>query len=71
MLNTLTIMQHHDAITGTHLLNVGQDYSKRIRDARKDFLKKIGGIFNERLYQAAKISGYDINVFEECKLNGL
>ena len=33
MLETLSIMQHHDAITGTHRRQTGRDYSRMMMEA--------------------------------------
>ena len=33
MLDTLSILMHHDAITGTHMLKTGQDYRNMMQGA--------------------------------------
>ena len=38
ILKTLNIMQHHDAITGTHMNRVRIDYEKMMVKARDDAL---------------------------------
>ena len=38
LLETLSVMQHHDAITGTHMKRVGRDYIKMLSDAYKSAL---------------------------------
>ena len=72
MLNTLSIMQHHDAITGTHLIYVGDDYRKRMRDVRREQIELHEGIVRSRLEQALSIVGLKATSdFQECKLNGM
>ena len=41
MLETLAIMQHHDAITGTHRELVGENYRRKITAAVMSALKHI------------------------------
>ena len=40
LFDTLSIMQHHDAITGTHNLKVGEDYSAMMNQSVVNALSK-------------------------------
>ena len=40
LFTTLAIMQHHDAITGTHVKDVGVDYERLMENSTNNALKK-------------------------------
>jgi len=42
LLETLSVMQHHDAMTGTHMQAVGKDYLSMMASVKKSALKSEG-----------------------------
>ena len=61
-------MQHHDAITGTHILHVGEDYSKIMKDS---ISHAIEGPLGAQIKQHASDLGIEIGGnITKCSVDG-
>ena len=64
MLENLSIMQHHDAITGTHVKKVGRDYHRMMEEATNTAEVEM----NEAISQHAAESGFNLSNVTRCNL---
>ena len=74
LMQTLSIMMHHDAITGTHMHAVGRDYQDMMERAKSLSLKKSmtdNGATHELLSINAVSHGFVIKTLDACDLDGL
>jgi len=61
LLHVNSIMQHHDAITGTHMWKVGVDYKRMMQDAKDDSLHhEEKGVLDKSLKSVARSQGFEI-----------
>ena len=65
-------MQHHDAITGTHMDRVGIDYKKMMVDTRKNALNSTqrGSLISSQVQLMAKNEGISVNEINDCNIDG-
>ena len=61
-METLSIMQHHDAMTGTHPFDVGLDYLKMMnqREDKALNISSVYGILAEDIFYLAKVHGIEL-----------
>lgn len=70
ILETLSVMMHHDAITGTHRKAVGADYRKMMQ-AQRNALMAIGDHpLATEILGVAKRHGITIRGLNECTFEG-
>jgi len=62
-------MQHHDAMTGTHMLAVGIDYLKMMKTDKLIQFDPSGRLGHE-LKSNAKAQGIDLHDVLQCKVEG-
>ena len=77
LFKTLSIQQHHDAITGTHSPNVASDYRQMMSKSRADALgdsnhKNEDGLLANALKEDSRAQGIeqDFTSLETCTLEG-
>ena len=74
-MKTLSIMLHHDAITGTHMNEVGKNYKSMMTETSKNALKKPDtnnfGALYELVATDAINHGIGPTEMTECSLEGL
>ena len=67
LFHTLAIMQHHDAITGTHEKAVGVDYRIMMQHSMQWTLLGLSA----QIQEIAASQGLQLNGFKQCKLQGM
>ena len=68
---TNSIMTHHDAITGTHMTKVGQDYQIMMQNSAQKALGNTDmGVLAESLRKLAQSQGIKVKDFQLCTLDG-
>ena len=75
VLKTLSIMQHHDAVTGTHKEAVGEDYERMMRSEvittmRKSNKKESAFTLADEVIRQASFNGLELESLEVCKSEG-
>ena len=71
LLHVNSVMQHHDAITGTHMWVVGEDYKKMMKDARDDSLHhEENGVLDKSLKNVARSQGFELHDLNVCEMEG-
>ena len=73
MLETLSIMQHHDAITGTHMNLVGENYAYMIDKVVEHSLSKPMNKYKSVASQVSMMAsseGIQLDKIQACKLEG-
>jgi len=58
LLKTQSLMQHHDAITGTHLETVGIDYRKMMNETGS---KSVKGPLGSQMTRMARHQGIEVD----------
>ncbi len=53
-------MQHHDAITGTHVWSVGKNYKEMMVNSKELAMSGTYGVFGKALKRIAKSQGFEI-----------
>lgn len=70
LLEVLSVMQHHDAMTGTHMVKVGADYSKMMRDIKSKALTS-GHSLAEQIIEGARMHGIGLpKGVHYCSIDG-
>ena len=67
MLEAVAVMQHHDAMTGTHTHRVGEDYLRIMHDRTGEAL---GGALGHEIGHLGREHGIDMNEITECSVDG-
>ena len=67
LLKTQSLMQHHDAITGTHLETVGIDYRKMMNETGS---KSVKGPLGSQMTRMARHQGIEVDQVTQCTVEG-